>query len=65
MCVANKLFDCVQDPLLQHGWKTGAIIPELEEEIAEANEAEFKENLAEVLTVENLLQRRQVCLFVY
>ena len=50
----------VQDPLLQHGWKTGAIIPELEEEIAEANEVEFKENLAEVLTVENLLQRRQV-----
>ena len=51
----------LQDPLLQHGWKTGAIIPELEEEIGEANEQEFKENLAEVLTVENLLQKRQVC----
>ncbi|MCG8626871.1 MAG: HAD-IG family 5'-nucleotidase [Proteobacteria bacterium] len=50
----------LQDPLLQHGWKTGAIIPELEDEIAHADEPEFKENLAEVLTVENLLQKRQV-----
>ena len=50
----------VQDPLLQHGWKTGAIIPELEDEIAEANDPQFKENLAEVLTIENLLQKRQV-----
>ena len=50
----------LQDPLLQHGWKTGAIIPELEDEIAQADKQDFKENLAEVLTVENLLQKRQV-----
>ena len=56
----NKYDWFLQDPLLQHGWKTGAIIPELEDEIAQANEQVFKENLAEVLTVENLLQKRQV-----
>ena len=65
----TEVFHCVcslslslslQDTLLQHGWKTGAIIPELEDEIAQTNEQVFKENLAEVLTVENLLQKRQV-----
>ena len=54
----------VQDPILQHGWKTGAIIPELEKEVATANSAKFKRKLADVLALEKLLLRKQVCLCV-
>ena len=45
---------------MQLGWKTGAILPEVEREIDECNTVEFKTQLAKLLSLESLLQRRQV-----
>lgn len=55
----DHVFSDLADPILQHGWKTGAIIPELEKEISTANSAKFKRKLADVLALEKLLLRKQ------
>ncbi len=54
-----------QDPILQLGWKTGAILPELEKEIETSNSTTFKSKLADLLSLESLLQRREVCTALY
>ena len=47
----------LQDPILQQGWKTGAIIPELEIEIQRSNSKKFKLHLSNLLALENMLKR--------
>jgi hypothetical protein len=47
---------------MQLGWKTGAIIPELEAEMKKAFSPAAKRYLAEVLVLENMLKNYQVSL---
>lgn len=53
-----SLFSISQDPILQQGWKTGAIIPELEQEIESANSLPFKEQLSSLLALESILNKQ-------
>ncbi|XP_064394652.1 5'-nucleotidase domain-containing protein 2-like [Halichondria panicea] len=55
----DHVFSDLADPILQLGWKTGAILPELEREIETSNSTTFKSQLADLLSLESLLQRRQ------
>ena len=43
---------------MQRGWKTGAIIPELEEEIECANSDHFKQQLSSLLALESMLKKQ-------
>lgn len=55
----DHVFSDLADPSIQHSWKTGAIIPELEVEIRRATSPEFQEHLAKMLALEKLLQEHQ------
>ena len=41
------------------GWKTGAIIPELDAEIKKGNSSDYKQGLASLLALDNLLNEHQ------
>lgn len=46
---------------MQQGWKTGAIIPELEEEIESSNSEHFKRELSNLLALESTLNKQVGC----
>ena len=55
-----KLCCLSQDVTTKHGWRTGAIIPELEREITCLNSSEYKRSLQWRLSLEDLIQQAQV-----
>jgi len=52
----DNLFNDLQQPFLHYGWRTGAIISELNDEIRVLNMREYRTNLAWLLKLENLIQ---------
>lgn len=52
---------CPQDLMLRHGWRTGAIIPELEREIRIINTEQYMHSLTWQQALTGLLERMQVC----
>ncbi|XP_064639084.1 5'-nucleotidase domain-containing protein 3-like isoform X2 [Lineus longissimus] len=52
--------DDESDPNLKHGWHTGAIIPELEDEIQVINSANFKQTIRWLLALQDLIEKMQV-----
>eukprot|EP00731_Ephydatia_muelleri_P030323 Em0021g846a len=55
----DHVYTDLAEPILHHGWKTAAIIPELEDEIRLENSAIYKDNLSTLLAAESLLQHYQ------
>ena len=51
-----------QDATLKHGWRTGAIIPELEDEIKTMNSPAYKSSIRWLIALESLIQDLQVSL---
>lgn len=49
-----------QDLMLRHGWRTGAIIPELEHEIRIINTEQYMHSLTWQQALTGLLERMQV-----
>ena len=63
MCVCLITCLCLtymQDATIKHGWRTGAIIPELESEISSINGEHFKHTLRWMIALEQLIQKQQV-----
>jgi HAD superfamily 5'-nucleotidase-like hydrolase len=57
----DHVFSDLADPIMQLGWKTGAIIPELKTEMERAFSPEAKRYLAEMLALEKMLNSYQEC----
>lgn len=49
--------------MLRHGWRTGAIIPELEREIRIINTEQYMHSLTWQQALTGLLERMQVCVW--
>lgn len=50
-----------QDLTLKHGWRTGAIIPELRSEIKIMNTEQYIQTMTWLQTLTGLLEHMQVC----
>ncbi|XP_003383248.1 PREDICTED: 5'-nucleotidase domain-containing protein 3-like [Amphimedon queenslandica] len=57
--IGDHLLSDLSNPSLHLGWKTCAIIPELDKEIRKANSLQYKAQLASLLAVEMLLKEHQ------
>jgi HAD superfamily 5'-nucleotidase-like hydrolase len=55
----DHVYTDLADPIQKFGWNTGAIVPELEGEVAKGNSDEYKAMLSELLTVDSLLRAYQ------
>ena len=51
---------CNQDLTLKHGWRTGAIIPELRSELKTMNTEQYIQTVAWLQTLTGLLEQMQV-----
>lgn len=51
---------CEQDLTLKHGWRTGAIIPELRSELRIMNTEQYIQTMTWLQTLTGLLERMQV-----
>ena len=60
----DQIYADLSDLTYAHGWRTGAIIPELEREIEVMNSVEFGQSVLWIQTLEYLLERMQVCFSV-
>ena len=56
----DQIYNDLSDPTFSHGWRTGAIIPELEKETNLMNTKVFGQSLIWTQTLERLLERLQV-----
>lgn len=56
----DHVYGDLADPCLKHGWRTGAVISDLEREVTIQNSPEFQRELAWYLKVQSLLERLQV-----
>ncbi|XP_077988251.1 5'-nucleotidase domain-containing protein 3-like [Glandiceps talaboti] len=56
----DHVYSDLADPCLRHGWRTGAIIPELEPEINTMNSSEFKETVTWLVGLQNLIENEQI-----
>lgn len=56
----DQIYNDLSDPTFSHGWRTGAIIPELEKETSLMNTKVFGQSLIWTQTLERLLERLQV-----
>ena len=61
----DQIYADLSDLSYSHGWRTGAIIPELEEEIDIMNSKFFGETVIWIQTLERLLERMQVSISCY
>ena len=61
----DHVYGDLAEPSLRNGWRTGAIIKELREEIEIYNTEEFRKKLALKSSLENLIERLQVWSFFY
>ncbi|XP_065889371.1 5'-nucleotidase domain-containing protein 3-like [Dysidea avara] len=57
--MGDHVYSDLADPTLKHGWKTGAIIPELKTEVEKINSVELKENFSQLLANESLFSDLQ------
>lgn len=61
LCVWPKYFSWFrQDLMLRHGWRTGAIVPELEMETRVVNTQQYAQSLTWLQALTGLLERMQV-----
>ena len=51
---------CYQDLTLKHGWRTGAIIPELRSELKIMNTEQYIQTMTWLQTLTGLLEQMQV-----
>ena len=56
----DHVYSDLADPIQRFGWSTGAIVPELENEVEKVSSDEYKLLLSELLTIESLLRDYQV-----
>ncbi|ORY01247.1 HAD-superfamily hydrolase [Basidiobolus meristosporus CBS 931.73] len=59
MYIGDNIYSDLIDPASQQGWRTGAIISELEEEINTHNSEEYRRSLQWMLELENLIRKAQ------
>ncbi|KAI9274461.1 5' nucleotidase family-domain-containing protein [Phascolomyces articulosus] len=57
--IGDHIFSDLIDPTVEQGWRTGAIIRELEAEIETRNTASYRHTLAWLLRIEQLIQKAQ------
>lgn len=55
---------CQKDLTLKHGWRTGAIIPELRAEIKIMNTEQYIQTMTWLQTLTGLLEHMQVCVLL-
>ena len=53
----DHVFSDLADATQRHGWRTGAIVPELEREIMIANTSEYQKTVGWTLVLQELIQR--------
>ncbi|XP_068694165.1 5'-nucleotidase domain-containing protein 2-like isoform X3 [Montipora foliosa] len=53
----DHVYSDLRDPVLHHGWRTGAIIPELEDEIRTSNSPEFQHSVMWLNSLQDLILR--------
>lgn len=51
----DHVYSDLRDPVLHHGWRTGAIIPELEWEIRQSNSLDFKRSVVWLSNIQDLI----------
>ncbi|XP_070538343.1 5'-nucleotidase domain-containing protein 3-like [Ptychodera flava] len=56
----DHVYSDLADPCLRHGWRTGAVIPELEYEINTMNSTSFKESVTWLVALQNLIENMQI-----
>ncbi|XP_060063842.1 5'-nucleotidase domain-containing protein 3-like [Ylistrum balloti] len=56
----DHVYSDLADPSLKHGWKTGAIIPELETEIGKSNSEDFQVAVRWLCVLQELIEEIQV-----
>ena len=59
MFFGDHLYADLADAILNVGWRTGCIVPELEREINVINSDKFKENVSKLINIEKTLDREQ------
>ncbi|XP_002738625.1 5'-nucleotidase domain-containing protein 3-like [Saccoglossus kowalevskii] len=59
MYFGDHVYSDLADPSLRSGWRTGAIIPELESEINTMNSDVYKESLTWLVALQNLIETMQ------
>ncbi|CAH1245363.1 NT5DC3 [Branchiostoma lanceolatum] len=55
----DHVYSDLADPFLRHGWRTGAIIPELEDEIKISNSSSYKDTISWLLALQGLIESQQ------
>jgi len=60
----DQIYTDLSDPTYSYGWRTGAVIPELEDEIRVINSDLFGKSVIWMQTLERLLTRMQVIFFI-
>ncbi|KAK2563005.1 5'-nucleotidase domain-containing protein 2 [Acropora cervicornis] len=53
--LGDHVYSDLRDPVLHHGWRTGAIIPELEAEIRTSNSADFQHSVMWLSSLQDLI----------
>ncbi|KAL9987211.1 hypothetical protein ACROYT_G001482 [Oculina patagonica] len=53
--LGDHVYSDLRDPVLHHGWRTGAIIPELEWEIKQSNSLDFKRSVVWLTNLQDLI----------
>ncbi|EDO41423.1 predicted protein, partial [Nematostella vectensis] len=56
----DHVYSDLKDPVLHHGWRTGAVIPELEREIQTTNLPEYQKSVVWLFTLQDLIAEIQV-----
>lgn len=51
----DHVYSDLRDPVLHHGWRTGAIIPELEWEIKKSNSLDFQRSVVWLSSLQDLI----------
>lgn len=59
-CTGLTTHALLQDLMLRHGWRTGAIVPELEVETRVVNTEQYAQGLTWLQALTGLLERMQV-----
>ncbi|XP_022088139.1 5'-nucleotidase domain-containing protein 3-like [Acanthaster planci] len=56
----DHVYSDLVDPCLKNGWRTGGVIPELDDEIAICNSVPFKQAVTWLVLLQELIQKHQV-----
>ncbi|KAK3732901.1 hypothetical protein QZH41_012678, partial [Actinostola sp. cb2023] len=55
----DHVYSDLKDPVLHHGWRTGAVIPELEQEIKICNDPDYQRSVTWLFTLQDLIAELQ------